>query len=119
MYQVLLEELLKGSSNSNISEKFKANETLQFLTEVTDEDRKFGRNFSTRTKSSVFLTEAMKNELRCAICRGYLHVKSISYDHKVRKADGGMGNPANAQLSHPYCNSGYKEKLHRKSNRKK
>ena len=35
--------------------------------------------------------------------------KTISMDHAQRKQDGGTGSPDNAQLTHPYCNSGYKE----------
>jgi hypothetical protein len=40
--------------------------------------------------------------------------KSISFDHKDRKQDGGLGTPDNAQLTHHYCNGGYKEKLNAK-----
>jgi hypothetical protein len=32
-------------------------------------------------------------------------------DHTVRKQDGGTDSPDNMQLTHPYCNSGYKESM--------
>ncbi|WP_372726522.1 HNH endonuclease [Nostoc sp. C057] len=31
-----------------------------------------------------------------------------SIDHIKRKADGGLGTLENAQLTHPYCNTTYK-----------
>ncbi len=33
---------------------------------------------------------------------------SISIDHKIRKEDGGLGNLDNAQLTHLYCNTTFK-----------
>jgi len=56
----------------------------------------------------TFLREAIKTAPTCAICGGLLHTKSIQIDHKIRKQDGGTSTPENAQLSHPYCNSTYK-----------
>ena len=44
-----------------------------------------------------------------AVMHGRQQFKSISMDHTVRKQDGGTDSPDNMQLTHPYCNSGYKE----------
>jgi hypothetical protein len=41
--------------------------------------------------------------------------QSISIDHKDRKEDGGLSTPENAQVTHPYCNTGYKEYMNAKS----
>ena len=65
-------------------------------------------SFSAGTKSQAFLSEALASAPRCNICRGFIHVNSLSIDHIERKADGGSGDPSNAQLAHPYCNSTYK-----------
>lgn len=65
-------------------------------------------SFSKSTKSAAYISEAISLAPKCKICGGLLHSKSISIDHKVRKEDGGMGNYDNAQLTHPYCNSTYK-----------
>lgn len=68
-----------------------------------------GRNFSTSASSSVFLKDAGKTMLKCPICGGYLEpYLSSSLDHKVRKQDGGTGDPDNGQLTHFYCNTGVK-----------
>lgn len=71
----------------------------------TIEDKEIFANFTTETKSEVFIREALKNGLKCSICNGFIHRNSITIDHVDRKEDGGQGNPENGQLSHPYCNS--------------
>ncbi|MGJ8624729.1 MAG: HNH endonuclease [Yoonia sp.] len=46
---------------------------------------------------------------RCSICGGYLHAtKSVSYDHILPSSKGGTGELENAQLVHPFCNTGLK-----------
>lgn len=67
-----------------------------------------GANFSTETKSAAFLRDALEEPLRCRICGGLIHFNSISLDHIQRKQDGGLGTVQNAQLSHPFCNTGVK-----------
>jgi hypothetical protein len=32
-------------------------------------------------------------------------------DHVIRKEDGGRGDSENAQPTHPFCNTGYKEHM--------
>ena len=76
----------------------KANFTLP----LTDQD------FSREVKSRIFLSQALSGAPTCTICRGYLHVNSITTDHIERKREGGTGSPENGQLAHPYCNSTYK-----------
>jgi hypothetical protein len=63
------------------------------------------KDFGTDAKSAVFLRDALKDPLRCGICGGLIHRNAISIDHVVRKADGGLGDPDNGQLAHPYCNT--------------
>lgn len=65
--------------------------------------------FSDATKNTTFIRTALLSTSKCPICKGYLDIsKSVSYDHKDRREDGGIGNPENCQLTHPYCNQGYK-----------
>ena len=65
--------------------------------------------FSDDVKSMAFMSKALDNALKCSICGGYLDAaKSVSYDHKEPRRDGGKGNVENADLVHPYCNTGYK-----------
>jgi|694.fasta_scaffold79821_1 hypothetical protein len=74
--------------------------------------------FSTAAKTATFITEALESAPRCAECGARLHLeKATTVDHSVRKAEGGSSHSDNAQLMHPYCNSGIKEK--RKSKKTK
>jgi hypothetical protein len=60
-------------------------------------------------KSEAFIQKAIGSALTCPICAGLLDTgKSISYDHAKRVREGGTGDVTNVQLSHPYCNTGYK-----------
>jgi hypothetical protein len=50
-------------------------------------------NFSEATKSEVFISSAFSTSLKCPLCSGYLDPeKSISYDHVIRKREGGKGS---------------------------
>jgi hypothetical protein len=81
---------------------------------LKDQDAKSGK-FSTETKSEIYLREALNSAIKCSICGARMHKNSISYDHIERQQDGGPGRAANGQPAHPYCNTGYKEKLHAES----
>lgn len=82
---------------------------FSYLTISTiDEEERVYKDFSTETKSEVFIREAIRNEIRCGICNGFVHRNSITIDHKIRKRDGGRGNADNGQIAHPYCNTTYK-----------
>jgi hypothetical protein len=64
------------------------------------------------TKSMIYVRQAIESALRCPVCGGLLDpLKSVSYDHIVPVRHGGTGDPTNAQMAHPYCNTGYKEHL--------
>lgn len=66
------------------------------------------KNFTTDSKSEVFIKEALKGGVRGQICNGFIHKNSITIDHIDRKEDGGKGTPENGQITHPYCNTTYK-----------
>ena len=66
------------------------------------------RDFNTNKKSAVYIREALQNAPKCNICGGFIHRNSISIDHVQRKQDGGLAILENGQLTHPYCNTGYK-----------
>lgn len=68
-----------------------------------------GKNFTDTGKSTIMIRQALKSALRCPICQGLLEPSmSVSYDHVQRKEDGGDGDDENGQLSHPFCNTGFK-----------
>ncbi len=68
-----------------------------------------GTEFSDDIKSKVFIASAINSAQRCTICNGYLDpTKSVSYDHGKEKKNGGIGDADNCHMTHPYCNTGYK-----------
>ena len=66
------------------------------------------KEFTDQVKSEIFITEALSSSIRCKICGGFIHRNSISIDHIKRKEDGGVGTRDNGQITHPYCNTTYK-----------
>jgi hypothetical protein len=111
LYLLLVSEITKSdkeneiikSVNNHVDFKF-----LKFLHNEADIRENQGVDFSTDTKSSVFLQEALTNVITCKLCGGIIHSNSISFDHITRKQDGGRGDIDNAQITHPYCNTTFK-----------
>lgn len=64
---------------------------------------------SSRVKTGTILRERVKAALRCSICRGRVAAQAISIDHEQRREDGGSAGADNARVTHPYCNTGFKE----------
>lgn len=108
-YINLMEFLLKGYTVEETISSLISIKDFQYLSkEIMSLDEVTSDRFSDGRKSSVFIIEALKTTPRCAICGGYLHMNSITIDHKTRKEDGGIGDVKNGQLAHPYCNSTFK-----------
>lgn len=77
--------------------------------DVVGNESNANSSFHDDIKSKIFINMALNNSVKCPICGGYLDAaKSVSYDHKVRKRDGGLGNADNGQMVHPYCNQSVK-----------
>lgn len=108
LFKTLISRLNEGSTiNDSIQDIIKQN-NLSFI-KLEDKKEQAGfRDFTTEKKSEVFIREAIKNGLKCKICNGFLHMNAISIDHIERKENGGLGEPDNGQLTHPYCNTTFK-----------
>jgi hypothetical protein len=65
--------------------------------------------YSTQVKSGVVMTGLMDHCPKCSICGGLVPFQAISIDHKLSRSDGGDSNIENLQMTHPYCNTGFKE----------
>ena len=112
LYELLLAHIQGGIASEVELEKAASSDKELVFLRFFDEDEEVRRkNFSTETKSATFLSEAVASLLHCSICKGYMHRNSISIDHINDKKHGGTGDPLNAQMTHPYCNSTYKELL--------
>lgn len=119
-YRLIAEFWLK------IVEGLKSNKEINFILEDIGKNNNFdylkieyrhdlptstsagSQNFSQDQKSEIFILETFSKAPRCQICNGLIHCNSISIDHKKRKRDGGSANVDNGQVTHPYCNTGYK-----------
>ncbi len=65
-------------------------------------------DFNANRKSETYISAALPGCIKCGICGGIVHVNSTSIDHIERKSEGGLGISQNGQVTHPYCNTGYK-----------
>jgi hypothetical protein len=110
MYRTSFHELLEGRREDEIFSLL--TKERPYLRGVTEEDKNHRRNFSANTKNAVILQGVLSSAPLCGICRARLNLRSATIDHIQRREDGGSGVSSNAQLSHPYCNSGYKESMH-------
>jgi hypothetical protein len=108
-YRYVYEGVKAGKKESEIIPKIVEEETMAFLKPIVDFDKGVNKDFTTERKSAVFLAEALKTSVRCGICKARLHRNSINFDHINDKKHGGDGAEDNAALTHPYCNSTYKE----------
>ena len=54
MYYLILSGIGEGTEDIGILQKLQEHSQLRFLREITDEDRKYGRNFSTESKTAAF-----------------------------------------------------------------
>lgn len=108
---IALQALLDGKSESEVVESMAQDSRFRFLAtpQPSRGEGRRSRGFDSSAKSAAFITSLEQAGVRCALCGGLLHRNSMSADHIVRSADGGGSHSGNAQLTHPYCNTGYKE----------
>lgn len=75
---------------------------------VDNEDVSVKGNFSRGKRQQIKLRTFVDSLPKCPICGGYLDAYSNSIDHINRKEEGGNNSFSNAQLTHLYCNTTYK-----------
>ncbi|RUT10173.1 hypothetical protein DSM106972_006680 [Dulcicalothrix desertica PCC 7102] len=109
-YLTIIDKLLQRIDKKNIMKEIVAEKTFGILKIKTkgDGSETQGQTFSRETKSAAYIREALRGTPKCKICDGYIPTRFNSIDHIHRKADGGLGTLDNAQLTHPYCNTTYK-----------
>lgn len=69
------------------------------------------KKFSKSVKTIAVIQEVLNTRGKCKICEARCPPEFRSSDHITRQEDGGLGTLDNLQFGHPYCNTGYKEKL--------
>lgn len=108
LLEFILSLIEKGVTGQDILAEVLKVKEYDYLQPNTPKASSQVKDFSNEIKSAAFLKEALAGAIKCKICGGLIHQNSISVDHNVRKADGGLGILENAQLAHPYCNTTYK-----------
>lgn len=110
-FHFVLEAMWDGKLDSEILTELGAQSDFLFL--ANNQPQRSGsissKGFSSSTKSAAFITELENNGVRCGICGGLIHANAVQTDHIVAKKDGGGNHSGNARVSHPYCNSTYKQ----------
>jgi len=107
-YKLVLSEIAEGKAADDIAKRLQELNEFRYLKE-RDERTTARADISTVIKTVTYVREAIETAIRCKICHARISPRSISYDHIQRREDGGMGDPQNTQMTHPYCNSTYKE----------
>lgn len=115
-YADVLEIVSKGKTHTEIIPELEKKPVYSYL--QPDElpyDGVAPTKMSTQVKAGLIMRKLLESAPRCSICGGFVPSQAISVDHKVRHEDGGLTVPENTDLSHPYCNHGYKESQHAKA----
>lgn len=69
-----------------------------------------GKGYSSRARTGILISEFLAKGPRCQECNSSLPVQALSVDHNDRREDGGSNSTENAGVTHPYCNTGHKER---------
>ena len=110
LFQNIVINLQTGKTIDNFINEIISSNDFQYLTirTIDQEKNSSSPDFNTDKKSEIYIKDALKNAPKCKICNGLIHRNSISIDHIQRKQDGGLASVDNGQITHPYCNTGYK-----------
>jgi len=109
LYKSLFEGLRYQKSEEEIIKEMQASRALNFLDWAAPVVTNAGDRFSDADKAGIIIKTALDRDL-CPECGGRMYIKDRSFDHTDRLIDGGKSTADNGQLTHPYCNSGYKER---------
>lgn len=111
-FEKSLEGFWQGKSADEIATEMAQDNRFRFLTAPAPVRGRGSskKGFDASAKSAAFIAALQREGVRCGICGGLLHRNSVTTDHVERRADGGGNHWQNGQPSHPYCNSGYKER---------
>ncbi len=109
--ELALQGFLDGKSDAEIIQGMSDDSRFSFFATpapIREREETGQRRFNRSVKSATFVAELAERGVRCGICGGLLHRNSIHTDHVERREDGGGAHSSSAQLSHPYCNTGFK-----------
>jgi hypothetical protein len=109
MLKTLLECLYRGDSNDEIETQLTALLTKRKDGSDDDAAASFSRTDAWReTRAALRIKASLDSAHRCGICKARMLIPNASDDHLERRADGGHSGIRNGQLTHPFCNTGFK-----------
>jgi hypothetical protein len=110
VYRRLFDDFVLRKNADQIIADMRLDSDFAFLTVPSPRSQAgtSGKSFSRNVKTAAFFEEALMGGVRCSICRALVHKNSMHFDHLERKQDGGSNAMSNAAVSHPYCNSTFK-----------
>jgi hypothetical protein len=110
-YEVVLASIDEGVAEDKIVDKIKTQPGYAYLQpDESPYDGVAPTRMSTQVRAGLTMKKLLDVAPRCGICGGFVPHQAISIDHKTRREDGGLATEDNTQVSHPYCNTGFKEK---------
>lgn len=116
MYRTIMQALEEGvTDHDKIVERLVAQPNLQTAlklpdTTVESKRKRKQKGFPKAVQQAAVLATILAERARCHECGARLAPFSRSKDHIVPKVQGGEHTLENLRFTHPYCNSGYKEK---------
>src|SRR5262249_20312656 len=115
-YEMVLKMVGDGLTNEQMLETLASDREWKYLqpAEAPYESR-LPEKFTTQVKAGIVIRELMPSAPRCGICGAVVPPQAMSIDHSTRRDDGGTSAVENAQIAHPYCNTGYKEAMRAKA----
>ena len=111
MYKMIFEGIKGGRSHKDIMAGIISDRRFSGLSGAVEIENAPNRRITRETKNAIRRRELLYKAIRCSICHARLPSSAFSDDHVKGVQDGGRGDEDNAQLTHPYCNHGFKEYL--------
>jgi hypothetical protein len=122
LHRTILDCILDGEETdwdivNRLSDHPSLKNTLKFpvsdpepFDEPPQEKKTKRKSFPKSVQQAAVLLATLNNRERCTECGARLAPFSRSKDHVTPQEEGGTGVLENLQFTHPYCNTGYKEK---------
>jgi Protein of unknown function DUF262 len=105
--KALLRQILDGLNSGKPEDEILAG--LSSATSDSSKDASERPDAWKETRSAARIKASLSAAPRCAICKARLVLAYASDDHIERRSDGGHSGLGNSQLTHHYCNHGFKE----------
>lgn len=108
LYRTIISKLREKKTPEEVADDLRAMKDFAFLIEPSEDSPMLaleGGSFTRETKGAAFISDALPSAPKCPTCNGLMHRNGMQVGHKQAKRNGGSGDPSNAMMQHPFCNS--------------